>query len=167
MFSYDGYLNENYPSFIWLRFPITLISVGAAVMLYFFPDYTHLIFGIAAFLIIFFEAWLALGGKRWLLAWTLITLCPLTIALTIAYGHILWLPVLVYVLAINSFIAVDAIYYRRIITGVLSILATLFIGIIYVYYGNISSYAIAIYYIAYSLISIIDYISIIISLKKQ
>ena len=160
MFNYDGYLNEDYPSFIWLLIPAALISTAAASALYFLPAYANLIFGTAVVLTIFFEAWLALGGKRWMLAWSLITIAPLTIALLVVYNSHPYIPLLVYLLPLNAFIAVDALYYRRLIPGILHISLALFITVILLCVSNLYPYTIIAYFGIYAIIRLIDYVAI-------
>lgn len=160
MFNYDGYINEDYPSFIWLLFPAALISIASGVALYLLPTHTNLVFGSAVVLTIFFEVWLALGGKRWLLAWGLVTVVPLVTALLIAYESHYLIALLVYILPVNIFIAVDAIYYRRIIPGVLHIILALLISFVSIYIGGSYIYISIIYFFVYALIRPIDYFAI-------
>ncbi len=160
MFNYDGYLNEDYPSFVWLLFPVALISIASGVALYLLPAYADFIFGSAVVLTIFFETWLALGGKRWLLAWGLITVAPLVTALLIAFeGHYM-VALLVYILPLNIFIAVDALYYRRKIPGVLHIVLALVISVVSIYIKGSYIYISIIYFGIYALLRLTDYIAI-------
>ena len=167
MFNYDGYLNENYPSFIWLLFPVAFISIAAAAALYFLPAYANLIFGAAVVLTIFFETWLALGGKRWMLAWSLITIAPLVIALLVAYNSYPYFHLLVYSLSLNLLIAIDALYYRRILPGILHILLVLIISAISLYNNDLYIYTLISHFIMYAIIRLIDYISIRVILSRR
>ncbi|MCP4229319.1 MAG: hypothetical protein GY771_04110 [bacterium] len=160
MFNYDGYLNENYPSFVWLLFPIALISIAAGAALYFLPAYTNLIFGAAVVLIIFFEVWLALGGKRWMLAWGLITIVPLVIALLVAFGEYRYISFAVFVIPVNGFIAVDALYYRRIIPGILHIALAVTASAALFYANGLYAVVLPFYFGIYAVARLIDYVSI-------
>jgi hypothetical protein len=167
VFNYDGYLNEDYPSFVWLLFPVAVISIATAAALYFLPAYTNLIVGAAVLLTIFFETWLALGGKRWMLAWGLITVAPLVTALLIAYGHHPDLSFLVFILPVNGFIAVDALYYRRIVPGILHIALAVMASAALIYANELYVVILPLYFAIYAVTRIIDYITITLIIAKR
>ena len=167
MFNYDGYLNKDYPSFVWLLLQIVFLSLVTSALSLIFPDSIPLILGLSTFIILCIEIWLGLGGKRWMLCWCLMVASFIVIAIVIAYPTYIANAFIVLAFVAGTIIGFDAIYYKRRVAGTVHFVLAIVTAIVAWQLSSYIQIIIPAYFSLYALARLIDYIEIKLILSKR